>query len=38
MNSVGELVLGMKLSSYEFNKYRTKKHSKDKNKKNTTAT
>jgi len=33
MNSVGELVLGMKLASYEFNKYHTKKDSKNKNKK-----
>jgi len=33
INSVGELVLGMKLSSYEFNKYHTKKDSKNKNKK-----
>ena len=33
MSSVGELVLGMKLSAYEFNKYHTKKDSKNKSKK-----
>ena len=33
MNSVAELALGIKLSSYEFNKYHTKKNYKNKNKK-----
>jgi len=33
MNSVSELVLGIKLASYEFTKYHTKKDSKNKNKK-----
>ena len=32
MNSVGELILGIKLSSYEFNKYHTKKDLKNKKK------
>ena len=30
VNSVGELLLGLKLSSYEFNKYHTKKEIKKK--------